>query len=86
MFPLLLDFITNIDKFVAAVEEDAAFKPFGEKLAQYKREEEVYEVYKVNTNLDLTPQAKIAPHHLLKLPLTKITFEKCFIPLKTTLT
>ena len=49
MFPLLLDFITNIDKFVAAVEEDAAFKPFGEKLSQYRREEEVYEVYKVNS-------------------------------------
>ena len=41
------DFITNIDKFVAAVEEDAVFKPFGEKLSQYRREEEVYEVYKV---------------------------------------
>ena len=46
-FPPLLDFTTNIDKFLAAVEEDAAFKPFGEKLSQYKREEEVYEVYKV---------------------------------------
>ena len=46
-FPPSLDFTTNIDKFLAAVEEDAAFKPFGEKLSQYKREEEVYEVYKV---------------------------------------
>ena len=58
MFLPLLDFITNIDKFVAAVEEDAAFKPFGEKLSQYRREEEVYEVYKVNTTLDLSQLSK----------------------------
>ena len=80
MFLPLLDFITNIDKFVAAVEEDAAFKPFGEKLSQYRREEEVYEVYKVNATLDLTHLSKKL-HHFLKLPLTKITFEKCFITL-----
>ena len=61
VFPPLLDFITNIDKFVAAVEEDTAFKPFGEKLSQYRREEEVYEVYKVNATLDLIHLSKIAP-------------------------
>ena len=46
---LLLGFMTNLDKFLAAVEEDAAFKPFGEKLTQYNQGEEVYEVYKVRS-------------------------------------
>lgn len=44
--------MTNIDKFLAAVEEDAAFKPFGEKLTQYNQGEEVYEVYKVRKLLN----------------------------------
>lgn len=51
---LLLGFMTNIDAFLAAVEEDAAFKPFGEKLTQYNQGGEVYEVYKVRTLLNQT--------------------------------
>jgi histone acetyltransferase 1 len=40
-------FSTNIDHFVAKVEKDDSFKPFGEKVHEYSRGDQKYEVYKV---------------------------------------
>lgn len=45
------DYITNYDTFLQTVNKDAySFKPMGEKITEYRLEEEediVYEVYKV---------------------------------------
>ena len=67
--------MTNIDTFLAAVEEDAAFKPFGEKLSQYRREEEVYEVFKVSCAQSIVVSWPTLNSAFMKLKVSKF-FEK----------